>query len=103
MTQSRLQSNGLPLANKRKKPLDSEDFLGILGRMNETLFNANGRMVRVQGRVFKIISCKLAGRVLAQAEPLVGLADGKPRVNLVTGRSPLVMAIREQIGCGLVH
>lgn len=85
------------------KTVDAGDFLGILGRMNETLLKFNGRTVRVQGRVFRIIAHRLGKYVLAQAEPLVGKADGKPRVNLVTGRSPLVMAIREQIGCGLVN
>ena len=67
--------------------------------MNETLHKANGKLVRVNGRMFKIIAHKWAGRVLAQAESFVG----NERVDLVHGRSPLVRAIRQQIGCGLTH
>lgn len=57
--------------------------------MNEQLLNSNQKQVRVNHTVYTIISHKLGKRVLAQAEPIKGEI-----INLITGRSPLVKAIR---------
>lgn len=66
--------------------------------MNEKLLNANGRSVRYSGKFYRIIAHRLGKTVLAQAEEV----GSDNRVNLVTGRSPLVLAMRNSIGLGLV-
>jgi hypothetical protein len=66
--------------------------------MNEKLLKANSRVVRHSGKIFRIIAHRLGEMVLAQAEE-VGTDN---RVNLITGRSQLVMALRNSIKLGLV-
>jgi hypothetical protein len=66
--------------------------------MNEKLIKANGRTVRHNGSFFRIIAHRLGKMVLVQAEE-VGTEN---RVNLVSGRSQLVLALRNSIRLGLV-
>jgi hypothetical protein len=66
--------------------------------MNET---QNGKIVRFHGQIFRLITCRLGGRLLADAECIFGPDKGKV-VNLMASRSPLANGIRSAAKMGLV-
>jgi len=66
--------------------------------MNEKLLAANGRLIRIQGIVYRIISVKLGSRILSDAEPLNGSGV---RINLIKTRSDLGRALRNLVDLGL--
>lgn len=67
--------------------------------LNDKLVAAHGRHVKLHGTAFRIMAHRLGTFVLAQAEEIVTGTT----LNLITGRSPLVMEIRELISVGLTH
>jgi hypothetical protein len=67
--------------------------------MNEKLLAANGKIVRHNGVAFRVISCRLGSRVLADADPITGQGN---RINLVSTRSTLGMALRKAVELNLV-
>lgn len=66
--------------------------------MNDKLIKANGKHIRRNGIVYRIISMRLGSLTLADAEPLTGKAD---RINLVRTRSTLGMELRNLVELGL--
>lgn len=67
--------------------------------MITTLINANGKTIRHEGKVFRIIATNLGGRTLAQAEPV---GNGGEPINLMTTKSKLGRDIRSRVELGLV-
>jgi hypothetical protein len=68
--------------------------------MNDKLVNANGKHVRLQGNVYRIISCRLGKTVLAEAENVkTGDRTNIMRSGVVA--SPFVKSIREMVKLNL--
>lgn len=65
--------------------------------MNDKLIAANGKHIRLNGVVYRIISMKLGSRVLADADPI----NKGERINLVKTRSSLGMELRNLVDLGL--
>ena len=65
--------------------------------MENKILKANGRNVRLQGNIYRIISMRLGTRVLADAE---NIRTGE-RINLMKSRSPLCMSIRNLVNLNL--
>jgi hypothetical protein len=61
--------------------------------MNKKLLAAHNKIVRLNGIVYRIVTSTLGRHVLADAWP----HNGEARINLVTSRSPVCMAIRNAI------
>ena len=66
--------------------------------MNDKLLRANGKVVRHDGSVYRIISLKLGSRVLVDAE---NVKSGE-RLNLMRSRSDLCKSIRNSVELNLV-
>lgn len=65
--------------------------------LNEKLLKANGKVIRHNGMFYRIYSCRLGSRVLADAEPMLG-----DRINLITTRSKVGMELRRLVDMNLV-
>ncbi len=66
--------------------------------MNENIINANGKFVRHNGKTFRVLSCRLGSKVLADAE---NVQSGE-RINLMKSRSADCLAVRHAIDQGLL-
>lgn len=64
------------------------------------VYNFNGKIVRHNGSVYKIISCRLGKSELIDAESVYGPDKGTV-VNLQKGRTPLAGAIRQALNLNL--
>lgn len=67
----------------------------------ENILNHNGKIVRLDGNIFRIIAQKLGKRVLVDAECIFGAAKGTV-VNLRDSRAKVALAIRKAINLNLV-
>jgi hypothetical protein len=65
--------------------------------MNNKLIAANGKLIRYNGVVYRIIALRLGSIVLADADPI----NKGARINLVKTRSNLGFELRNLVDLGL--